>query len=139
MQSGEDKFNTLQGGHISLSWSNKTTHRPNLTNAFQHIVVFFNTTTSFFFFLIKKKTLIPRGFPGPTSFFHITKNTLAPFPFSLTLTPTHKQNHTQSLSLSHISTWALCACKIEVSNLRIWVSVFIAWSSFFFFFCHIWH
>ena len=118
LQSSEEKFNTLQGvaqrlnniakirkRHISLSWSNKTTHCLNLTvkAANWKYSCFFLTQRQVFFFL---KTLIPRGILGPISCFYITKNTLAPFPVSLTPSYTDKDSKritrtlTPSLSLS---------------------------------------
>ena len=128
MQSSEEKFNPLQGvgkglnnlakirkGHVSLSSSKQTTHCLNLTK---------------------------RGILGPTSCFLYYQK----YPYSLSLlSHTHLMHRhhrhtniiTHSLSLSVSNQRKPCLlCKIEVSNLRIWVSVFIARSSLFY---HIWH
>ena len=75
----------------------------------------------YFIFLIIKKTLSPRGILGPTALY-ITKNTLTPFPFSLTPTSytdtqrgSHSVTHTLSLSLTNQRKPCLL-CKIELSN-----------------------
>ena len=93
----------------------------------------------YFIFLIIKKTLSPRGILGPTALY-ITKNTRTPFPFSLTrtsYTDTQKRitlSHTLSLSLSlsQINESLVCFVRLSSQILRIWVSVLIARSSFFF-------
>ena len=63
----------------------------------------FNTKTSVFFFNCYKQTFIPRGWPGPTSFFIYYQK----YPYSLSLlslthphTPTSTQRITHSHSLS---------------------------------------
>ena len=136
MQSSEEKFNPLQGvgqglnnlakirkGHVSLSSSKQTTHCLNLTK---------------------------RGILGPTSCFLYYQK----YPYSLSLlSHTHLMHrhhrHTNIITHSHSLSLSLSLsvsvsnqrkpcllCKIELSNLRIWVSVFIARSSLFY---HIWH
>ena len=97
----------------------------------------------YFIFLIIKKTPSPRGILGPTALY-IPKIPLLPFT-SLSHaphTPTHKEDHTQShtltlsLSLSQINESLVCFVRLSSQILRIWVSVFIAWSSFFYHISH---